>query len=235
MNAPRHLLIVEDSSDDAETMVRALRQGGCELTCERVETAQTMLAALGREKWDLVIADYSMPRFDGLAALKLLQEQGLDIPFILVSGTVGEEVAVQAMKAGAHDYVLKGNLARLPLAVERALRDREVRGARQHAENLYRNLVESVPVGLFITSPEGSIVEANPALIEMLGFSDAESLKRANVSDLWLRPEELARIRVILGREGVVQNFEMEMRRPDGRVLWCEQTARAVYDAASCC
>src|SRR5579863_6645590 len=142
MSAPRHILIVEDSPDDAELVARALRRGGCDLTFERVETAQTMLAALVKQKWDVVIADYSLPHFNGLAALKLLQEQRLDLPFILVSGTVGEELAVQAMKAGAHDYVLKGNLSRLPFAVERELRDCEVRVARKHAENLYSDLVE---------------------------------------------------------------------------------------------
>jgi two-component system sensor histidine kinase/response regulator len=232
MSAPRRILMVEDSADDAELTARALRRSGCELTFERVETPEAMHAALLQEKWDLVIADYSMPHFNGIAALRLLQEQGLDLPFILVSGTVGEDVAVEAMKCGAGDYVLKNNLVRLPLAVERELRDFEMRGARKYAENLYSNLVERVPVGLFRTLPGGAIAEGNPALIEMLGFSDADSLKRANVSDLWLRPKELARIRAILRREGVVQNFEMEMRRPDGRVLWCEQSARAVYDAA---
>jgi two-component system, sensor histidine kinase and response regulator len=134
MSAPRRILMVEDSADDAELTARALRRSGCELSFERVETPETMRAALLREKWDLVIADYSMPHFDGLAALKLLQEQGLDLPFILVSGTVGEDVAVEAMKCGAGDYVLKNNLVRLPLAVERELRDFEMRGARKRAE-----------------------------------------------------------------------------------------------------
>ena len=134
MSAPRRILMVEDSADDAELAARALRRSGCELTFERVETPEAMRAALLREKWDLVIADYSMPHFNGIAALKLLQEQGLDLPFILVSGTVGEEVAVEAMKCGAGDYVLKNNLVRLPLAVERELRDFEMRGARKRAE-----------------------------------------------------------------------------------------------------
>src|SRR5208282_3262416 len=134
MSESRRILMVEDSADDAELTARALRRGGCNLTYERVETPEAMRAALLREKWDLVIADYSMPHFNGLAALKLLQEQGLDLPFILVSGTVGEHVAVEAMKSGAGDYVLKNNLVRLPLAVERELRDFEMRGARKRAE-----------------------------------------------------------------------------------------------------
>jgi signal transduction histidine kinase len=134
MSAPRRILMVEDSADDAELTARALRRSGCEMTFERVETSEAMRAALLREKWDLVIADYSMPHFNGLEALKLLQEQGLDLPFILVSGTVGEDVAVEAMKCGAGDYVLKNNLVRLPFAVERELRDFEMRGARKRAE-----------------------------------------------------------------------------------------------------
>ena len=149
------LLIVEDSADDAELMVRALRRAGCDPTYERVETPEAMQAALARGAWDLVIADYSMPHFTGLAALKMLRDQELDLPFILVSGSVGEDVAVAAMKAGAQDYILKGNLARLAPAVERELRDAQVRRARKQAESRYRNLFNSVPVGVFITTPDG--------------------------------------------------------------------------------
>ena len=149
-----NLLIVEDSADDAELMVRALRRAGVDPTYERVETPEAMEAALARGSWDLVISDYSMPHFSGLAALKLLQDKELDLPFILVSGNAGENVAVDAMKAGAHHYILKDNLARLAPAVERELRDAELRRERQRAESRYRNLFNSVPVGVFITTPK---------------------------------------------------------------------------------
>jgi PAS domain S-box-containing protein len=231
MSVPRHILIVEDSADDAELAARALRRGGCELTYERVETPQAMHAALARAKWDLVIADYSMPHFNGLAALKLLQEQGLDLPFILVSGAVGEDAAVQAMKAGAHDYVLKNNLARLPPAVERELREAEVRRERRRAESRYRNLFDSVPVGVFITTPEGRVLETNPTFVEMLGFEDAESLKRVNIAELCVHPEERARLTALIASEGVVRNFEMQLQRRDAGPIWCAESARAVYDA----
>jgi two-component system sensor histidine kinase/response regulator len=224
--------MVEDSPDDAELSIRALRRAGINLTFQRVETPETMRKALAEGTWDLVIADYSMPRFNGLAALKMLRETGLDLPFILVSGTVGEDVAVEAMKGGADDYVLKSNLARLPLAVERELRDSEVRVERNRAEARYRSLVDRVPVGLFRISPAGDILEFNPALIDMLGFQDGDSLKKADVAELWLRPQERARFEAVIEREGVVKNFEMEMRRRDGSIIWCEQSARAVYDAA---
>ena len=191
-----------------------------------------MQAALDEGGWDLVIADYSMPRFNGLAALKMLRDAKLDLPFILVSGKVGEDVAVEAMKCGADDYVLKSNLARLPLAVERELRDHEVRVERNRAEARYHSLVDRVPVGLFRISPAGDILEFNPALIDMLGFQDGDSLKKADVAELWLQPLERARFEAVIEREGVVKNFEMQMRRRDGSIIWCEQSARAVYDAA---
>jgi len=232
LNETRRILIVDDSPDDAELAATAIRRGGCDLTYERVDTPEGMRAALGEGNWDLVIADYSMPRFNGLAALKMLRATGLDLPFILVSETVGEDVAVEAMKGGADDYVLKSNLARLPLAVERELHDSEVRVERNRAEARYRSLVDRVPVGLFRISPAGDILEFNPALIDMLGFQDGDSLKKADVAQLWLQPLERARFEAVIEREGVVKNFEMEMRRRDGSIIWCEQSARAVYDAA---
>jgi PAS domain S-box-containing protein len=232
VNEPRRILIVDDSPDDAELAAQALRRGSFPLTYQRVDTPEAMHAALGEGTWDVVIADYSMPRFNGLAALKILRDTGLDLPFILVSGTVGEELAVEAMKRGADDYVLKSNLSRLPLAVERELRDHEVRAERNRAQARYRSLVDRVPVGLFRVSPERKILEANPALIEMLGFRDLESLKQADVADLWLRSEELDKFRALIASHGLVQNFEMEIRRPDGNVLWCEQSARSIHDAA---
>jgi two-component system sensor histidine kinase/response regulator len=226
-----NLLIVEDSADDAELMVRVLRQAGVAPTYERVETPETMDAALARGSWDLVISDYAMPRFSGLAALKLLQDKELDLPFIMVSGSAGENVAVDAMKAGAHHYILKDNLARLAPAVERELREAESRRERKRAESRYRNLFNTVPVGVFMNTPEGKVIEANPWFVAMLGFDDQESLKRINVSELWKRPGERAKLYALLARDGVVENFEAEFRRPDGACLWCVVSAHVVYNA----
>jgi CheY-like chemotaxis protein len=107
MGWPLRVLLVEDSADDAELVVRLLQRGGYDLTYDRVETAPAMEAALQQRRWDVIIADYALPHFNGLAALRVLQEQGLDLPFIVVSGTIGEDLAVAAMKAGAHDYLLE--------------------------------------------------------------------------------------------------------------------------------
>jgi len=226
------LLIVEDSADDAELMVRALRRAGCDPTYERVETPEAMRAALDRGPLELVIADYAMPHFSGLAALRMLQDMELDLPFILVSGSVGEDLAVAAIRAGAQDYILKGNLARLAPAVQRELRDAQVRRKHKQAESRYRNLFNSVLVGVFLLTPEGNVIEANSRLIAMFGFADLESLKRVNFGDLWTHPGELVGLRAIIEREGAVENVEVEFSRPDGGTVWCALSSQIIYDAA---
>jgi two-component system cell cycle sensor histidine kinase/response regulator CckA len=130
------VLLVEDSADDARLLVRQLTAAGYDVQHERVETPAAMRDALTRLSWDLVISDYSMPSFSGTAALTLLQELGIDVPFIFVSGTIGEDVAVAAMKAGASDYVLKDKLKRLVPAIERELRDAEMRRERRRGHDI---------------------------------------------------------------------------------------------------
>lgn len=133
MNKLLRCLIVEDSEDDALLVLRQLRGGGYDVTSERVETAEAMRAALDRQPWDIVISDYKMPHFSGLAALELLKSTNKDLPFIIVSGTIGEDVAVAAMKAGAHDYIMKARLERLVPATERELHDAMERRERKQA------------------------------------------------------------------------------------------------------
>jgi diguanylate cyclase (GGDEF)-like protein len=134
MTTPLRLLLVEDSMDDALLLLRELEVGGYNVTCERVDTSGDMNSALDRQEWDLVIADYTMPTFSGTAALEIARSRSLDAPFIFVSGTIGEDAAVAAMKIGADDYIMKGNLKRLVPAVDRELRDAEGRRERRNAE-----------------------------------------------------------------------------------------------------
>jgi signal transduction histidine kinase len=133
MPVPLRVLLVEDSEDDAVLIARELRRGDYAPAIQRVETEAAMRAALA-DPWDVVISDHSLPQFSGPAALTLLRATGLDIPFIVVSGAIGEEVAVAAMKAGAHDYLMKDNLARLVPAIQRELREAEERWRRRLAE-----------------------------------------------------------------------------------------------------
>jgi light-regulated signal transduction histidine kinase (bacteriophytochrome) len=139
-----HLLIVEDSEDDALLLLRELKRGGYELVSERVETPEAMKAALEKGGWDVIISDYVLPRFSGLTALNILKESGQDLPFIIVSGKIGEDIAVGAMTAGAHDYIIKGNLTRLVPAVERELREAEVRRDKKEAEEALRRSHEEL-------------------------------------------------------------------------------------------
>jgi len=138
MSKTLRVLIVEDSQDDALLMVRHLVRGGYEVIYDLVATRPEMEASLNKKQWDIVIADYSMPHFSGIKALELLKERQLDIPFIIVSGVIGEETAVEAMRAGAHDYLMKGNMTRLIPAIEREIRETQVRNDRRKAESDYQ-------------------------------------------------------------------------------------------------
>src|SRR5262245_43470605 len=133
------VLIAEDSENDAFFVLRALRTGGYEPLHERVWSASMMQAALQRQGWDVVISDYEMPGFGGFEALELLKASGQDLPFILVSAVVSEETAVAAMKAGAHDYIMKRKLARLVPAIEREMQEAQTRAARKAAEEALRH------------------------------------------------------------------------------------------------
>src|SRR5512135_6617 len=135
MGAPLKILVIEDSEDDVVLLLRELKLGGYEPLHKRVETAEDMQTAIGEMRWDIIVSDFIMPQFSGPAALELLKQSGLDVPFIIVSGKIGEDIAVEAMKAGAHDYILKGNLARLVPAVKRELREAESRASKRAAED----------------------------------------------------------------------------------------------------
>lgn len=143
---PLRVLVIEDSEDDTELLLHELRRGGYDLTHARVEIAETMRAELSARTWDLVISDFSMPHFNAFTALELLHSTQQDIPFIIVSGTIGEDRAVTAMKLGAHDYILKGNLKRLVPAVERELREARSRQERRQADETILRLAYTDPL-----------------------------------------------------------------------------------------
>ncbi len=181
MKTPLRVLVVEDSEFDARMLVTVLRKGGYEPVSERVETAEAMGAALDAKPWDIVLADYNLPEFSAPAALQLLQGKKLDLPFIIISGGIGEDIAVAAMKAGAHDYLMKGNLARLVPAVERELREAAHRTARRSAEQAvrdselrYRLLWETATDAVILMDADSVIQFANPAVESVFGYKPAE-------------------------------------------------------------
>ncbi len=225
MSGALRVLLVEDSATDAKLIVSALRQAGRTPAFECVETAEAMRGALERD-WDVVVSDWSMPKFSAPAALRILKEMRLDIPFIIVSGTIGEEAAVEAMRAGAHDFVLKNKLARLKPAVERALRECTERSARRRAESALREsearfgrLAESGIIGIITADARGKILDANDAYIKMVGYSREElaqgALRWGDLTAPEFRPLILQCVEQLKG-SGVAAPFEMESLRKDG-------------------
>ena len=184
-------LIIEDSEDDALLLQRQLRSGGYELIARQVDTAEAMKAALEEETWDIIFADYTMPRFDGLAALHLLRANNADIPFIFVSGTIGEDTAVMAMRAGAQDYIMKGRNKRLLPAVERELHEAELRRERRQAEQARARLIATLEAStdfVGMANAEGQMFYLNRAGRGMLGIDydeDVTNMKLIDLSPAW--------------------------------------------------
>lgn len=243
MNSQLRILIVEDSEDDLLLLLRELRRGGYTPEYVRVETAADMQAALEQQHWDLVIADYTLPRFSAPEALQVLQLQHQDLPFIIVSGTIGEETAVAAMRAGAHDYLLKDNLTRLVPAVARELRESQERQKRLEAEQAlreseerFRQLAENITESVFWMS--------DPIALEMLYVSPAyeriwgrscESLY-ANFMD-WIdaiHPEDRQHVHTNFFEHSLQGNYDEEYRivRPDGSIRWIRDRGFPIQDRA---
>jgi two-component system, cell cycle sensor histidine kinase and response regulator CckA len=240
MNPLLHILIVEDSEDDLLLLLRELRRGGYNPDYVRVETAVEMQAALDRQPWDIVIADYTLPRFSAPEALDLLQ-QHQDIPFIIVSGTIGEEAAVAAMRAGAHDYLLKDNLTRLVPAVERELREAKERQQRlwveqalQESEERFRQLAENITESVFwMADPKAmQMLYVSPAYESIWGNS-CESLY-ANFME-WIEAihlDDRSRIQANFFEQSLLGNYDEEYRivRPDGSLRWIRDRGFPIKD-----
>ena len=218
---------MEDSEDDAELVLRELRRGGYELTFERVETASAMREALLRKPWDIVLSDYSLPTFSAPQALTVLKETGLDLPFIVISGTIGEELAVAALRGGAKDFLVKGRLARLLPAIERELNDKHTREAGRESqrsfraiESRFRRLLESDIIGMTAADLDGTYTQANDAFLRLIGYT-REDLVAGRVTSAAITPldcieaEREAGARLLA--HGVVPVREKELLAKDGR------------------
>jgi PAS domain S-box-containing protein len=221
LGKPIHVLLVEDSEDDAALVLRELRRGGYDPTFERVQAADTMREALDRHPWDIILSDYSMPQFSAIQALETLKSSGSDLPFILISGTVGEETAVAAMRAGASDYLLKDNLGRLAPVVERELREARVRREQREAEEelaglqeMFRAVIEASPVPIVATDLEGDVLVWNDASQRVFGWSAGEVIGRPLP---FLTDEEQANLRARC--HNAITEIEVRGHRRDGEIV----------------
>jgi len=230
VSEPLRVLIVEDEADDALLVERELRKAWPALESTRVQTDLALREALSGQPWDVIIADYAMPGFNGLTALGILKSTGLDIPFILVSGTIGEDIAVQGMKAGAQDYLLKGQLSRLVPAVARELREAAERRNRRRAEQSLRESEQrqklhfsQTPLIVVEWNLSFEVVAWNPAAERTFGYAALEALgrhasfilptaARAPVEEVW---------RQLLAGQAVRRSTNQNLTK-DGRVILCE-------------
>ena len=239
------VLILEDYPDDAELMVWQLYQSGFAPDWQRVESqpdyeAVLFQAATASPAPDLILADYSLPQFNALRALQLLQARDLDIPFIVVTGSINEEVAVECMKQGAADYVLKDHLQRLGPAVVQALAQKQLREAKRQAEaalrqaeEKYRGIFENAVEGIFQITAAGKLLTANPALARMGGYASVEELMASlnNGVEFYINPGRWAEFTRLVEEQGEVYGFEAQSGRPDGRLIWVSANGRAARAA----
>ena len=212
MGTPLQVLLVEDSEDDALLTLNQLRGNGFDPVWERVETAGAMRAALGKNTWDIIISDMQMPQFDGLKALTIRNEDWPGVPFILVSGTIGEDVAVSTMKRGANDYLLKGHLKRLATAVERELRDAVERRERKRAEDTLRQFDKLDAIGRLaggmahdFNNHLGIIIGYSERLLERLGANDPLRKNAGMIKEAALRAASLTRQLLAFSRRQVFE------------------------------
>lgn len=233
-------LIVEDSEDDALMLLRHLKRGGYEIEYQRVETAPDMEQALKSHDWQIVLSDYSMPRFDGLKALAVLKESGADIPFIMISGTIGEDIAVQAMLAGVQDYFVKGNLNRLIPAIEREIEESSNRTARrrierQLEENKKRLQLALIAAGLGVWewNLQNNVVYWSPECFEIF-----ESEHREGSLDAFkemVHPADLERVLKEMfeaaENQTALQN-EFRIVKPNGEIIWVANYGITEYDSS---
>lgn len=226
MDEPLNVLLIEDLEDDGLLVLRALRRGNFSPTWERVETAEALKAALKRQRWDVVLSDYRLPQFDAPTALALLKQHQLDIPFIVVSGAVGEHLAVEMMKAGAHDYVMKENLTRLPGAIRRELQEAQTRTERRRAEAALvqseaksRAILAAIPDLMFRVGVDGiyrEVITNSPEQEAFFASQDPVGRKMAE----FLPADFLVRKQHHIARAlhtGKLQIYEQQVRIDDHR------------------
>ncbi len=240
MLTPLKVLMVEDSEDDALLIRRALEKGGFEPECLRVETAQDMSAALSNASWDVILCDFKLPQFSGLDAISVLEKTRIDIPILIVSGSIGEEMAAECMRLGANDYIMKDNLSRLCHAIQRELNEAQSRHKRRQAEEALQKSEEEFKTIANYTvdweswfAPDGTYLWVNPAIERLTGYSADEVLAMPDFISVMIAGEDQESFRryfqdVLTGTRG--ENFEIRYLHKNGTKLWLSVSWQPVYN-----
>jgi two-component system, cell cycle sensor histidine kinase and response regulator CckA len=231
---PLRLLVVDDDPNDLELCLRDLKRSGLAFEAESALTREDFVRKLRSNRVDIVLSDYRMKDWTGMDALQIVKEICSEVPLILLSGTLGDELAVECIKSGVTDYVLKHQLARLPMAVRRAeeeknLRDSEVKAVKalRASEARYRGLVNNATYGIFwVREPEGELIDVNPALVAMLGYESAEDLLRVRFTRLfYCKPSDQDRIIAEYAKNGRAE-VTVDWKRKDGKVITVRMNGR---------
>ncbi|MDI6791555.1 MAG: PAS domain S-box protein [bacterium] len=232
MNDPLRLLLIDDNPTDRLLVIRELRREFTDVQVEEIIEAKGFNRALKAGGFDLVITDYQLHWTTGLEILDAVKAHWPDCPVIMFTGTGSEEIATKAMKAGLEDYILKSpkHYVHIPTAIQSAMEKAWHRQALKEAEARYQSLFDGVPVGLYRTTPGGRIVDANPAMVEMLGYPDQRHLFSINAADLYVNPEERKWWQAMIESQGVVRDFETQLSRCDGAIIWVRISARVIRD-----
>jgi len=230
------ILNLEDNPTDSDLIKETLKDGGIECEITRVETGEDFLAACDKGCFDIILADYSLPSYDGFSALAVARERCPDLPFIFVSGKMGEDIAVESLKNGATDYILKGKLLRLVPSVRRALKEAEFIIERKQKENAlreseekYRDLVENINDIIFLTDVKGTITYISPQVHSVLGYTQSEFVGRPFSEVIY--PEDLPFIEEQFQKRlsGIVEPAEYRLINKSGGVIWIRSSSRPMF------
>jgi PAS domain S-box-containing protein len=237
MGEQLRVLLVEDSADDADLLLRELKRAGYEPVHERVWSADGIMTALARSEWDLVISDHGMPAFSGTEALLIVREHAPDTPFIFVSGSIGEDVAVAAMRAGAQDYVMKGNIRRLAPAIGRELKESESRRRERVTEEqlrstgeLLRSVFAASPLAIIATDLNGLVTLWNPAAENLFGWTRDEVIGRENPVVPPQARESIEARRALAKQGEAFTDVEARRLKKDGKHVDVAVTIAATHD-----
>jgi PAS domain S-box-containing protein len=235
MQQPVKLVVVEDMPMEAEIAIRQLESGGFTCNWKRVESEAALRNALAEARPDLILSDFTLPGFDGISALEIAREMSPDTPFIFLSGTIGEERAIDALQRGAYDYVLKSNMARLAPAVRRALSEATARRAQRSLEQQLRDIVATSQDWIWEHDVQGRFTFCSESVRQVLGYGP-EDMLRTQASQ-YIHPEDLASLDFAMHTLGPNQrtasNLQVRWRHRNGSYRWLERNMSSASAAVS--